>query len=208
MTILTESVRAGEFIIAEGNGSISREAIVIAAAAGALAAGTLLGKITKGAATPAAVAGNTGNGTIASATVGANSLAGVYRAVCIEPATDAGKFEVENPAGVIIGVATVGVAFSAGGIGFTIADGSTDFASGDSFTITVAAGSGKYVAYDNTATDGSEVAAGILYAPVEDLATDQPAVAIARHAEVDETLLVGLDTPARADLAALQIILR
>lgn len=99
------------------------------------------GKVTTdkdpGAATPAAVAGNTGTGTIGTVTVGATAKAGVYRAVCFEVATDAGKFLVEDPAGIEVGVATVGSAFTGGGLTFTIAD-ATDFVAGDSFTITVA----------------------------------------------------------------------
>ncbi len=43
---LTEITHAGEFLLAEGNGSISRAEITIAAAAGAMVAGTVLGKIT------------------------------------------------------------------------------------------------------------------------------------------------------------------
>lgn len=91
-----------------------------------------------GTATPAAVAGNTGTGTIGTVTVGA-AKSGVYRATCIEPATDLGKFVVEDPDGVNVGVATVGTQFVGGGLTFTISD-ATDFVSGDAFTITVAAG--------------------------------------------------------------------
>lgn len=46
MATMTEARRTGEFIISEANGTRSREEITIAAAAGALAAGTVLGKIT------------------------------------------------------------------------------------------------------------------------------------------------------------------
>lgn len=105
----------GEFLLSEGNGTISREQVTIAAAAGALVPGTVLGKITA---------------------------------------------------------------------------------------------SGKYVAYSNAAADGSEVAAGILYAAAPDLAADQKAVAIVRHAEVQASELTGLDAPARADLLALGIVCR
>lgn len=111
----TETLHAGEFLIAEGNGSISREEITIAAAAGAMVAGTVLGKITA---------------------------------------------------------------------------------------------SGKYTAYSDGAADGTQTAAGILYAAVPDLAVDQKAVMIARHAEVEDAQLTGIDTNGRADLAALQIVLR
>ncbi len=112
---LTESTRAGEFLLAEGNGSISRAEVTIAAAAAALPAGAVLGKLSA---------------------------------------------------------------------------------------------SGKYVAYNNAASDGSQTAAGILYESVPDAASDQKAVAIVRHAEVMGAMLTGLDTDAVADLAALQIIVR
>ena len=99
-----------------------------------------VGAPTAGAATGEAVAGNTGAGTItASPTVGAGAKVGVYRATCIEPGAGAGTFTVEDPDGIEVGVATVAVEFTGGGLTFTIADGDPDFAAGDAFTITVAA---------------------------------------------------------------------
>lgn len=68
--------------------------------------------------------------------------------------------------------------------------------------------SGKHVAYDNTGNDGRQTAVGILYDAAEDASTDQPGVAIVRDAEVAAGRLTGLDTAARADLAALGIIVR
>ena len=112
---LTQGKFTGEFLLSEGNGSISREEITVSSAAGALVAGTVMGKITSG---------------------------------------------------------------------------------------------GEYVAYDADATDGSEVAAGILYDNVPDSAADQKAVIIARHAEVQASELTGLDAGARTALAALGIICR
>lgn len=208
MTVLTEGKHTGEFLLSEGNGYISREAIIIAAAAGAMVPGQVLGKITVGAATAAAVAGNTGNGTMGAVTLGAGAKAGVYKLTIIEAAANAGAFVVEDPDGVTIGHGNVASAFSAGGLAFTLADGATDFAAGDQFTITVAAGSGKHVAYNPAATDGSQVAAGILYAAVKDLTTDQDAVMIARLAEVRKTDLTGLDTAGEAALAARNILCR
>jgi len=67
---------------------------------------------------------------------------------------------------------------------------------------------GKYVAYNNGASDGSEVAAGILYAAVADSASDQPGVIIARDAEVAEVHLTGIDATGKTDLAALGVIVR
>lgn len=91
-----------------------------------------------GTAAGAAVAGNTGNGTItAEPTVGAGAKTGVYQLVCVEPGTNVGEFQVFDPDGLLVGVAVVATEFAAGGLTFTIADGSTDFASGDRFTITV-----------------------------------------------------------------------
>jgi len=184
MPELTEGMHAGEFIASEANGSRSRKVVTIDT--GDLVAGQVLGQITKGAAAGAAVAGNTGDGTITEApTVAAGAKPGVYNLSCIEPAADAGEFIVEDPDGINIGVAVVGTEFAAGGLTFTIADGATDFAAGDAFTITVAAGSGKYVAYNQDGTDGSEVAAAILYDNTDASTADQEAVAIVRDAEVN-----------------------
>jgi hypothetical protein len=88
----------------------------------------------------AAAAGNTGNGTAAMYTTktAAGVVAGVYKAVFLEAATDGGRFAVEDPSGVNIGHGVVGTLFD-GVIKFTIADGATDFLAGDVFNITVTA---------------------------------------------------------------------
>jgi hypothetical protein len=114
---LSESNYAGEFLLAEGNGTISRAEVTIAANSGDLAAGTVLGKITVG---------------------------------------------------------------------------------------------GKYTVYDDAVdpVDGTETAAGILYAAVANSASDQTGVVIVRHAEVDGDMLTGNDANGTADLAALDIIVR
>jgi hypothetical protein len=80
---------------------------------------------------------NTGNGTFGAVTVSAGAKVGTYRVVITEPASNAGTFSVEDPDGIQIGEGTVAVAFSAGGLAFTIADGATDFVAGDSWTIAV-----------------------------------------------------------------------
>ena len=194
MSVLTERKYLGDWLKFEYENQFSRDVVTVLAGSGAeraLLSGMVLGKITKGAATGAAVAGNTGNGTITAApTVGQAAKPGVYQLVCIEPATNAGKFTVEDPDGILIGVATVGVQFATH-LTFTIADGSTDFASGDAFTITVAAGSGKVKQIDFAATDGSDVASGILLldATAPDGA-DKSAVAIARSAIVSDNGII------------------
>ena len=72
--------------------------------------------------------------------------------------------------------------------------------------------SGKYVGYDNTATDGSETAAAILFDAVDATGSDASATVIARDAEVNASELdwgandaAGIEAGI-ADLAALGII--
>lgn len=68
--------------------------------------------------------------------------------------------------------------------------------------------SGKYTAYSNAASDGTEVAAGILYSGVEDLAVDQKAVMFGRDCEVAEIRLTGIDAAGKADLKLAGVIVR
>lgn len=74
--------------------------------------------------------------------------------------------------------------------------------------------SGKYAIYNNAAVDGTEVAAGVLFAAVDATAADTAGVIIARDAEVNAAEL-GWNAQAQpaidagtVDLAALGIILR
>lgn len=90
-------------------------------------------------ATSEANAGNTGNGAMGAVTVGADAKVGDYTLTIVEPAANAGAFIVEDPDGIVIGNGDVAAAFNAGGLSFTLADGSTDFAAGDQFTITLVA---------------------------------------------------------------------
>ena len=75
--------------------------------------------------------------------------------------------------------------------------------------------SGKYAAYDNAATDGTETAAAVLWDAVDASGGDKPGAIIARDAEVATAALVfaaGQDstaqTAALADLKAVGIIAR
>lgn len=188
MTVLTEGQHTGEFLVTEANGSLSRETVTVLSGQN-LNAGHVLGKVAVGTATGAAVSGNTGNGAIGTVSAGATAKAGVYTATCIEPAANGGTFTVEDPDGVNVGTAVVGTPF-AGPVNFTIADGTTDFVAGDRFTITVAAGSGKYKEYNPANTDGSQTAVAILHAAVDATAADTEGVVIARHAEINAAELI------------------
>ncbi|MDD3371901.1 MAG: head decoration protein [Alphaproteobacteria bacterium] len=188
MTEVTEGQHKAEFLVTEGEGTISRETATVLAGQN-LKAGHVLGKVSIGAASGAAVSGNTGDGTISSVSVGTGAKVGDYKITCIEPATGAGTFSVEDPDGVTIGSADVGTAF-AGEINFTLTAGSTDFAAGDAFTVTVAAGSGKYKEYNPANTDGSQTPVAILLDNVDATDGDKEAVIVSRHAEVNEVELV------------------
>lgn len=143
----------------------TREQVTLLAGDGAariLEIGTIYGLSTETAVAIAALAGNTGNGapTIGDPAIADGARPGVYQAICIEPASDAGTFEVFGPDGVSIGTATVGVAFN-GEVKFTIADGATNFVAGDGFKITVPADGEKAVAWAPDADDGSQTIKGI-----------------------------------------------
>jgi hypothetical protein len=209
--VFTEPIYLPDFLKWEQERNYSREEVVILAGSGAartLTTGMVVGRATKGAAAGAAVAGNTGNGTITSAPpVGAATKVGVYRLTCIEPASNAGKFLLEDPDGIAIGVATVAVEATLAGMVFTIADGATDFASGDSFTITVAAGTGKVVQLALAATNGTEDAYGVLIADATAVdGTDGRGVVLVRNAIIDSSKLIwpaGADADQKAAALAL-----
>jgi hypothetical protein len=194
MSVLTEGMRLGDWLKWEVDNQYSRDVVTILAGSGSdrvLTTGMVLGRVTKGSAVGAAVAGNTGNGTITAApAVGQAAKPGVYRVVCIEPATNGGKFSVEDPDGILLGVATVGTEFATH-LTFTIADGAADFASGDAFTITVATGSGKVKQIDFSATDGANIACGLLTeAATAPDGSDRSAVAVVRNAIVSANGIV------------------
>jgi len=210
MTILTQGRRTAEFLLSEANGARSREAIVVNAGAGKLEAGTLLAQLTAAnAATPSAAGGNTGNGSLGTVGVGNEAITGTYVLTVTAAASDGGDFQLLDPFGRAVGSGTVGVEFSAGGLTFTLSDGSTDFIVGDAFDIAVNAGLGEWLAYDDSgADDGRRAATGILYAAVDAREDDADAVAIVRDAEVVGSRLTGLDANGQADLLTLGILVR
>lgn len=210
MTIKTEGVHAGEFLLSEANGSRSREEVTITAGAGILAAGTLIALITAAnAAVATADGGNAGNGVMGAITTASAAITGTYVLTITEAVANGGKFELVDPLGSLVGEGSVGVAFVGGGLSFTLADGATDFAVDDVFTVAVTAALGEYRPYDDDGTDdGRRAASGILYAPVDATLNDIRAVAVVRDAEVIERLLTGLDAAGAADLLALGIVIR
>lgn len=210
MTFIHQAARPADFILSEANGQRSRENIVLAAGSGVVHAGTVIAKVTAAnAATATAASGNTGNGTVGTFTVTSDAVSGTYSVEITEAAANGGTFLVTGPDGTEIGTGEVGTPYSGAGLTFTVADGTTDFAKGDSWTIAVTANLGEWVPYDDDGTDdGRRAATGVLYATVDATASDVQGVAIVRDAEVASALLIGLDAAGRADLLALGVIAR
>lgn len=187
-------------------------------AARILEIGTIYGFSTATAVAIAAEAGNTGDGVaaLANPAIADGARPGVYKAICIEPAADAGTFEVFGPDGVSIGTAAVGVAFT-GEVKFTIADGAANFIAGDSFKITVPNDGTKAVAWAPDADDGSQNIRGISitkgYSP-EDVDSKfvglerGPAIILESGIEWPEGITDDEKAAAREDLAELGIIVR
>ena len=176
-------------------------------------AGTVLGERTASTvpATATADAGNTGNGTMGSVTGGLETMAGIYTIECVEVVANGGIFSVVDPDGNRVGSdAVVAAAYTSPHLNFTIADGATDFALGDKFTVTVT-GSGEFLAAAAAAADGSNrpkyIAADAIDATLG--AREGP---VYMEGEFNESALIfGVGHSAatvRADLEARGIILR
>ena len=194
-TSLISTPRVKAVIISEASNQRSRENIVVTQTGTALASGTLLTRAgDAGAATFAMGAGATGNPTAGTITVGAAATPGAY----VVEFTAATKFTVEDPDGKTIGTGTLGSAFDKGGLSFTLTAGTTPAVAGDTATITVAAGNGKYVAY--TANGAAGPADAVLYNWLPAKTGDSDAVAFTNDCELNRFELTGLDAPAEADL--------
>lgn len=167
MAVNTEGKYLGDALLWEVDAAFRycRDDVTILAGSGAERALTrcmVVGKVTKGDVTTQAWTGNAGGGDFAATpTAGAAAMAGKHT-VEITGAGATAPFIVRNPLGEVLGNGKVGTAFDAGGIAFTLSDGTPDFAAGDGFDIIVAAGSDKVVQIDFSGTDGREDAVGIL----------------------------------------------
>ena len=146
-----------------------------------------------------AAGANTGNGTLGTLTAaGYAAKAGIYTLELDSPT----GYIVADPTGQQVGHGTTGVAFKAGGLAFTLTAGGTAFAAGDSFVITVAAGSGKFKSWDPASVDGSQVVSGILVYTKDATLADKPATAWARLGEVNTSELLWPSGANAATIAA------
>lgn len=198
MPTLNETTHAGGFILSEANGNRSRENGMLNAGQN-LQAGTVLAMLLLAG---AAVAGtNTGNGAVTVGAIGSDAKIGNYKLVCVAAASNAGTFNMLAPDGSLVRQITVGGGAAANDhIVVTIADGATDFAAGDSFTIAVTGDA--YEALDTAEDDGAQTAAGILYAAVDATDADTACVVIVRDAEVNSNELIWPDAISEGDQAA------
>lgn len=207
--------RAGGFMVSEAEQFRSRETITILSGQN-LQAGAVLGRVNSGQSVSAApAAGNTGNGVLGTVTPSGPAGNGAYQIEIIEAAANAGRFQVTDPGGVIVGDGTVGVAFTGGGLAFTLADGATDFVAGDRFVVTVSGAAGKYKEYNPGNTDGSNVPRAILWDDVDATAGDVRGAGVVRSCQVNQGELIwfsgasgGQITAGIAALADIGIICR
>lgn len=141
----------------------TKQVVILTGASVNLVRGAILGKIAAGAVPTTGTAGaNTGNGTMTGVAGKRRVKVGVYIARCKQVGTNLAIFEIRNPNNVVLGIARLGEAFTSDELDLTINDGGTDFVVGDSFTVTVPAGSNKYALVDKAAINGSGVAECIL----------------------------------------------
>jgi hypothetical protein len=208
---------AAQFLISEANGTLSRDQVTLVAlndGATVLPAATVLGQITVGTAAAMPGAGNTGTGVPGAISLGRNATPGAYSLQCIVGGAG-GSFMLFDPQGNEVGEVQVGTSFS-GPLIFTLSDGATHFAVGDTFEIVVTPGSGKYREWDPNGSDGRENACAILLASADvSGAADVQAAIISRYAEVKNLLLNwnsaasnGQISAATAQLALRGIIVR
>jgi len=178
MSTITENARISDVIFYESDGvyNYQRDQITVISGTAACAVGQVLGQITVGAIT-AAAGTNTGNGTCTALTVGAKARIGAYLLKFLTATT----FTLSDPNGVSLPNGVNG-AYTDAQINFTITAGGTAFVAGDTFTITVAAGSGKWAQVNPSGVDGSQNAAGVLVAGsfAATLGADAVAVAATR----------------------------
>lgn len=191
--LVTESLqRPGCFLVGEANKTRSRTKGTLAEDQN-LQAGTVVAKVsTTTSAAATAKVGNAGNGVMGTVTASDPVKEGRYTVRITAASTNAGSFVVRDPDGDQVGNGTVAVAYDDGSLAFTLADGGNDFGVGDEIYIDVDRSEGVYSQLAPAGTDGSETAAGILFAGVDatDVTGGLPCVVVDDDAVVRPSKLV------------------
>lgn len=215
MALYTETNRRGDWLKRRFLDPLYHYEPATLASGQNLTEGTVVGAVLLGSASETH-AGNTGNGAMtldATTPVLAGAKVGVYNVKCITAATNSGTFRVTDPDGIVLGDVAVAATF-ANKIKFVIADGAADFIVGDTFLVTVAAGSGKLKALAPSANDGTQIAIGILLNDCDASGGDKPCVYVARGPAIyaagqitwPNGISAGAKATAIAQLNALNII--
>ncbi len=204
---LKEPYRLNDLLKWEQENLFSREKVTVLSGED-LPMGAVYGKEKTSCPTSGTAGSNTGDGTCTAVTAGGQVKRGTYILTCIAEAANAGTFEVKDPDDITLGQAKVGEAYSSEQINFTLNDGTEDFDAGDTFTITVSAGSGKIKKIDFDAVDGTEDPAGFVIDAYDASDADVEGVGIERDALIDSDFLAwpleftsgGTDVPAVGDV--------
>lgn len=137
-TSFTEGLHAAEFLVSEGPGYFSRDAVTVASGQ-TLTAGAVLGRLTKRqAAAPIPTIVGTGTGLISNLRFGPFVQVGNYVITLLATSATA-AFSVVAPDGTALPNGAVGTAYKSSHLSFSIADGGT-MTTGDSYTVAVTAG--------------------------------------------------------------------
>lgn len=129
----------------------------------------------------------TGTGVVSAFTLGQKAQNGTYRVQLLATSATA-EFEVIAPDGGKLKRGQVATAYASDHVNFTLANGGT-MTSGDYFNFVVANGTNEVVAWDPTATDGTQDPAGILFAATNATSASAKATIVSRMAEVKASLL-------------------
>lgn len=199
-TALYSNPPLADFVLAEASGQRSRDNIHVRQSGAEVKSGSLLVQDTVGSVGFAMVDGSTGNPTLSAASASALATEGIHTVTF----TSATAFVVRDPAGVQVGAAgTLGTAFSAGGLGFTLTAGGTAAVAGDSATLDVVPADDNYLPYTGTGT-----AVAVLYSHLPAASGLKTAVAFTSDCEVKRSALTGLTAAAEDDLKKVGIKVR
>lgn len=191
----TEGTLSHDKLIA-GNAHLLVSRTIKVATGQNLKRGSVIGKVTSAnsATTPVGGSSNGGAVTFGTITPDATAKDGSY-SVAVTAAKDGttgAKFTVTAPGGQTA-AGTMGEAFAALGLSFTITDGLTTDASevGDVYTFTVTAASGEYKLSASAANDGSQTPDLILAEDVDATTGDKLGLAYARGDFAIQALTIG-----------------
>lgn len=126
----------------------------------------------------------TGTGTVSGVSLGKKAELGTYR-VKLTATSATALFEVQGPSG-LVGTGNVQTAFTSDHVNFTLGNGGT-MTIGDYFNIIVANQAnvtGRYYAFDPTATDGTQEPVAVLVQPAAAASAAVSATALTRLGEV------------------------